>query len=231
MRNHQRFQDLPDIGEQAIDLAAIPNIRHEELLVSSQQLFQEFSIPEDSRCIRVLDIEATNDPVSPLFGSLRLVRLEDCPAFTALSYVCGTEFTRRITCNGTEVPISQNCYDALISLRSLHVTTVWADAVCINQKDHTEKASQIALMDEIYTWAQTVYIWLGSEDETRSRAIKSIKGVSELQPPRFGAPWANGQFGQTVFKDRIRCLASVNGYFFAKCLTLRLFRGMYGRGC
>ncbi|PMD44844.1 heterokaryon incompatibility [Hyaloscypha variabilis F] len=38
---------------------------------------------------------------------------------------------------------------------------LWVDAICINQKDDVEKATQISLMKEIYSFAEEVVIWLG----------------------------------------------------------------------
>ncbi|KAF5580393.1 heterokaryon incompatibility (het-6OR allele) [Fusarium pseudoanthophilum] len=40
---------------------------------------------------------------------------------------------------------------------------LWADAVCINQSDNAEKASQVALMDEIYASAACTLVYLGLE--------------------------------------------------------------------
>ncbi|KAF5623055.1 heterokaryon incompatibility (het-6OR allele) [Fusarium sp. NRRL 52700] len=40
---------------------------------------------------------------------------------------------------------------------------LWADAVCINQSDSAEKASQVALMNEIYAFAGCTLVYLGRE--------------------------------------------------------------------
>ncbi|KAF4948993.1 hypothetical protein FGADI_9278 [Fusarium gaditjirri] len=40
---------------------------------------------------------------------------------------------------------------------------LWADAVCINQSDNAEKASQVALMNEIYASAACTLVYLGRE--------------------------------------------------------------------
>ena len=41
---------------------------------------------------------------------------------------------------------------------------VWIDAICINQKDTSERAEQVKLMGSIYEGALTVKIWLGKGD-------------------------------------------------------------------
>ena len=47
--------------------------------------------------------------------------------------------------------------------RRLHV---WADAICIDQSNNEEKASQVTLMSEIYKRANKVMVYLG-EDTTK----------------------------------------------------------------
>src|SRR5690242_8932242 len=43
---------------------------------------------------------------------------------------------------------------------------IWIDALCINQNDKEEKASQIASMNQVYRKAQDVWVWLGfAEDQ------------------------------------------------------------------
>lgn len=41
----------------------------------------------------------------------------------------------------------------------------WVDAICINQENDAEKASQVALMGHIYKRAQSVIVWLGREHD------------------------------------------------------------------
>ena len=56
-------------------------------------------------------------------------------------------------------------------LCSLRATTTYGllciriDAICINQGDQVERASQIDLMGRIYTWAEMVYVMLVPETE------------------------------------------------------------------
>ncbi|EOO02615.1 putative heterokaryon incompatibility protein [Phaeoacremonium minimum UCRPA7] len=60
------------------------------------------------------------------------------------------------------IRITQNLYDALQQLRkSDEDLALWVDAICINQHDDTEKATQIPLMAQIYSNASVVHIWLG----------------------------------------------------------------------
>ncbi len=40
---------------------------------------------------------------------------------------------------------------------------VWIDKYCINQDDGEEKASQVKLMKQIYSFAHETIIWLGAQ--------------------------------------------------------------------
>jgi len=58
--------------------------------------------------------------------------------------------------------VRDNLRDALEQLRSKEKAVfVWADAICINQENLTERTAQVARMHDVYTQAEKVYIWLG----------------------------------------------------------------------
>lgn len=190
--------------------------------ISPRQIYQQ--LPLVPGTIRVLDLDRAIDITAPLTGTLRVVQLKDCPDFTALSYVWGTGSTESINCNGCAFPISSNCKEALTSLRSFDENVcVWVDAICVNQEDVAEKDVQIPMMGEIYTWARVVWVWLGPEDDRCTRAIESLKKVSRLRPPRFGPPWIQSQWGNTVTRDRIACLVNSTCFVLHKFLTLQFF--------
>jgi hypothetical protein len=59
--------------------------------------------------------------------------------------------------------IRSNLKAALEQFRSENEdVNVWIDALCINQEDVTEKTAQVARMDEIYSNASSVWVWLGA---------------------------------------------------------------------
>ncbi|KAI0857761.1 heterokaryon incompatibility protein-domain-containing protein [Xylaria cubensis] len=154
---------------------------------SSAQLYDSLRV--DQGCIRVLDLEP--EPVlpplsgqsvdSPLRGTLRVVSMKDCPEFSALSYVWGSKADPPdiLVCNGCKIEITSNCKDALQAVRkSQGGVTIWVDAICINQKDNLDKASQIPNMEDIYTWATMVYVWLGRGDEHTDCNMKNLRWAS-----------------------------------------------------
>lgn len=71
--------------------------------------------------------------------------------------------------------IRSNLHAALRHLRdSAHRITLWVDALCINQKDDTERNSQVKRMAEIFNRASNVCVWLGVGDPTSKAALDSI---------------------------------------------------------
>jgi hypothetical protein len=146
----------------------------------TEETYRLLPIKVGSRSIRLLELEALSKPESkstPLCGRLRVVRLIDNPKFTALSYVWGSRI-KTITINGCNLEITENCFDALIALRAQYgALTIWVDAICVNQKNKDEKSDQIPLMEEIYTWAQTVYIWFGKGSEQSYAAMDCFSKV------------------------------------------------------
>lgn len=157
------------------------------------QLYESVPLPAESGSIRLLDIEAS-DPLQegggPLRGNFRIIDLfaRPAPDFTALSYVWGeikdAAPTSRIFLGADSVTLqlTENCFKALHSLRSSTGSLkIWVDAICINQGDIIEKAHQINLMGDIYSGADKTYIWLGLEDESKTRAIGCLSNIGALE--------------------------------------------------
>ncbi|KAJ4989724.1 heterokaryon incompatibility protein [Stagonosporopsis vannaccii] len=91
------------------------------------------------------------------------VRLDDWPSYQALSYTWGDpNDTSTIVCNEGTVTIPRNLAEGLRVLRQPdRLKILWADAVCINQKDTEERGSQVQLMWRIFSEASRVLVWLG----------------------------------------------------------------------
>ncbi|EUC47155.1 hypothetical protein COCMIDRAFT_90856 [Bipolaris oryzae ATCC 44560] len=69
---------------------------------------------------------------------------------------------RLIRCNDKLIFISENLFTALRTLRQPdHPILLWADALCINQDDTSERTQQVGLMGEIYRNSKETMIWLG----------------------------------------------------------------------
>ncbi|KAK4442544.1 heterokaryon incompatibility protein-domain-containing protein [Podospora aff. communis PSN243] len=115
----------------------------------------------------------------PLRGDLRIETFDDgspeseTTPFTALSYVWGTaEKTRVFHTYTGSVAITESLYSFLIRLRHPDTTQpVWADAICINQNDPSEKGDQVALMGRIYSSAERVICDLGTDNQDGDKAL------------------------------------------------------------
>ncbi|KAK0719130.1 heterokaryon incompatibility protein-domain-containing protein, partial [Lasiosphaeris hirsuta] len=85
------------------------------------------------------------------------------PAFEALSYVWGdSSKAKMIRLDGHLFGVTENLAAALQYLRSpSEERVVWIDAICINQRDKSERSAQVRLMGDIYRSATRVISWLG----------------------------------------------------------------------
>ena len=105
---------------------------------------------------------------APICGSLscRCVDVTDVP-YECLSYCWGTaRFTEVMWLDGYIVKIGENLHAALQRLRKEDETRyLWIDLICINQQDLEERSAQVKLMWDIYSQADQVFAWLGSEKD------------------------------------------------------------------
>src|ERR1700759_1288034 len=132
---------------------------------------------------------------TPLTGELRTVSMSNSPSFTALSYAWGSQspsqFQHQIMLKNQShnhpLKISSSLNDALSILRDTYGSiSIWIDAVCINQDDDEEKCHQILLMREIFTWATTVYVFLGKGNSSTDAAMDWLVSVTILERPLIG---------------------------------------------
>ncbi|QIX02028.1 hypothetical protein AMS68_007545 [Peltaster fructicola] len=82
--------------------------------------------------------------------------------------------------------VTDNLYQALSHLRTTEDLNIWIDAICINQEDSDEKVEQIARMNEIYSKAHSVTIWLGPGDDKTRDAIDFVRNTLLVDPERIG---------------------------------------------
>lgn len=71
--------------------------------------------------------------------------------------------------------VSETLGLALKYLRFERERILWIDAICINQEDHDERSSQVAMMSLVYTGARQVCVWIGEDDEESTMAIRFIR--------------------------------------------------------
>lgn len=151
--------------------------------------YPSLPLPRESKLIRVLDVYSSTRPDesdTSIQCDLRIINLdsEDCPPFAALSYVWGVAAREGhfITCGGYEVKVTPNCHSALRHLKEkLGDFTIWIDAICIDQNNDGEKTNQISLMGDIFSKAETMYVWLGEGNDATNRALAYLKSAGYLR--------------------------------------------------
>ncbi|CAO1605277.1 hypothetical protein XANCAGTX0491_008798 [Xanthoria calcicola] len=142
----------------------------------------------------------------PMRCSLRTVSLDDNPQYETLSYAWGPPvLDHTVLVDGAALKVTKNLHNALQYLRpqqrpfskdeyessggnpfKTDVTTswrdpeacrvLWADAICINQADVDERASQVNLMGDVYRHGIRLHVWIGTAEEIRDD-IRRIVGA------------------------------------------------------
>ncbi|UPK92535.1 hypothetical protein LCI18_003470 [Fusarium solani-melongenae] len=95
---------------------------------------------------RLLYLPSVDDENHPIHASLETYQTDDCPEYET------------------------NCWSMLHYLRPrVSVRIIWVDAICINQMDHQERESQVAIMGNIYQQCLRAIVYLG-QDVVRPRS-------------------------------------------------------------
>jgi hypothetical protein len=145
-----------------------PDTSHEDI----RYQYQILSRPNSVRLLRLYPGEGTD----PIYCALHTAELDLDPSYEAISYVWGDPSNKQdITCDSRRLDVTKNLHSILLQLR--HPTeyrVLWADAICINQNDLSERIHQVGIMGSIYRKASSVIIWLGPGDSTVSREIQRI---------------------------------------------------------
>lgn len=120
----------------------------------------------------------------PLQCQLRAVVLDDvgnAPACETLSYCWGDHpETELININGQDFNVRPNLEAALRHLRRTDRTRMlWADAICINQKNIPERNYHVSIMSLIYRQAERVVVWLGEASDTTEEALRLLNKLSD----------------------------------------------------
>jgi hypothetical protein len=162
--------------------------------MSTRDLYQtplDTSKPE----IRLLEIVEDKYVVS---CKLHTVIFSKQLRFAALSYVWGSTAERvNINIDGVEVPVSKSLAHALKEVRGYwryefpdrdqSKFRIWVDAVCINQADAAERTEQVKLMRDIYSSADLVLGWLGSDES--DKVLRAVTTIIVLSKAFRAAKW------------------------------------------
>ncbi|KAH8664383.1 heterokaryon incompatibility protein-domain-containing protein [Xylariales sp. PMI_506] len=102
--------------------------------------------------------------------------------YTAISYSWGDiDPNVMIQVDGFPFYITPSLHGALKTLRQQDKSVMlWADAICIDQRNKTEQSEQVAMMTQIYTRAESVAVWLGPEADNSDMAATLLETVARL---------------------------------------------------
>lgn len=147
----------------------------------------------------------------------------EAPLYHAISYCWGSETpTESIYCNDKALLVTKNLLAGLRELSQHRLnprsapTWFWIDAICINQVDDVEKATQVQAMGDIFSSASSVLVWLGSASDDSDLAMdqlpKMLDRMSEIEfiPARkrtnaqqlvdVGLPSVNNPIWHAIFR-------------------------------
>jgi hypothetical protein len=151
---------------------------HEARKLQDPQPFElyQYCTLQQKDWLRVLVIEPSSNPNMRISCSLLHRPLTKDTQYEALSYTWGDEVAEYpIFIDGGVFRVRKNLYCALRKLRKeLEPSSVWIDAICINQSDVLERGRQVAQMGSIYSMAEKVIVWLGEGDEHAELGMVSL---------------------------------------------------------
>src|SRR6266536_627208 len=127
------------------------------------------------RYVRLLHLApGTGD--DPISAHLSVFALTDSPPYEALSYVWGHSGDHEpIEVNSNTVLITKNLRAALARVRYADQPRVlWADAICINQRNIKERGHHVGFMGAIYSQAKRVLVCLGRDEDGRAREVAEL---------------------------------------------------------
>jgi hypothetical protein len=130
------------------------------------------------------------------------------PKYEALSYTWGEpDAVKDIELNGSCVPIRENLWSALVSLRDAREERVlWIDAICINQADVEERSRQVQLMHFIFFRAEAVIVWLGTTESAQS-IYTFEEGIAGVVDPGVVMELCNRPYWKRVWIVQEICAA------------------------
>ncbi|KAG7407553.1 hypothetical protein ACKAV7_012797 [Fusarium commune] len=168
------------------------------------------------RQIRILHI-LPGQYGDPVRCTLHTVSLYDNPCYEALSYSWGDPYICHvIEVDGQEATVTRNLYNALRRLRFVDKTRhIWADALCINQADTTERTHQVGLMRNIYSSTTEGILWLGEfsgNGDTGANFISHETAATAFQLVRSlaaGHHWNSHEHAQSMAREESDALAAL----------------------
>jgi hypothetical protein len=112
----------------------------------------------------------------PIYCRLHAAPIESDPIYDALSYMWGDPTAKgMITLEDEPFAVTISLENALRHMRLRNdVRYLWADAVCINQRDIKERGNQVHLMKEIYSRCQRARVWIDVDLDIEDPGVQRL---------------------------------------------------------
>jgi hypothetical protein len=146
--------------------------------------FQHTPLRDPINQIRLLKINQHD----PLIFTLSDYSLHSAPKFIAISYVWGNPTAcKTILINGRRCRVTSNAEEALrqthLGAKSIGISYLWLDSVCIDQASLSEKGCQVNIMSEIYGTSDAVYACIGGDADGAVALFESIPQLLKTGNP------------------------------------------------
>jgi hypothetical protein len=154
-------------------------------------MFDYEPIALERPAFRLLQLLRGNGPVIECMLYQAFLDGTDTVPYDALSYTWGgTDKTFTITVNGKTCDITENLHSALQQLRSENTdTTLWVNAICIDQSNELERGHQVQQMCKIYSQAEEVIVWLGQATDETDLFMDSLERLEEYSSMHKHRSW------------------------------------------
>jgi hypothetical protein len=146
--------------------------------------FRHTPLRDPSSQIRLLEINEHD----PLAFKISDYPLHSAPRFIAISYVWGNPTAcKTISINGRRFNVTSNAEEAMrqthIGAKSISISYIWLDSVCIDQTSLSEKGRQVGMMGDIYGTSHAVYAYIGGDADGAAELFQSIPQLLETGDP------------------------------------------------
>ena len=165
--------------------------------------------------IRLITLEPPLNEQDAVHYRIFHTKLQNAGDSMALSHVWSDpKHTAWVWVNGGRLKVTINLLIALGKLRALlspyknagYVNRIWVDALCINQQDLDERASQVCLMGQVYSNANFTVGWIGASTKNTERTLRFIGDLAAMSKEDIDGPTAKtsrwiAQHTSPVFRD------------------------------
>lgn len=168
------YAEGPDFDGSVSNDRTVPDISSAQSEKTSKDAWYStvYTSELGAESLRLVCLTAINNENLPVHVDLEIYRLDNCPSYEAVSYTWGGEDDDS-TCSRPvyvgpywDVTMqTKNCWEMLRFVRPQRrgFRLVWVDALCINQRNLTERSLQVSNMKHIYSAAMQVLVYLGPD--------------------------------------------------------------------